>query len=100
MNLYFVAKHVGVTPKIGRVFVKPLAASVLCAASAVGAYALLTGTLSMSGRLPTLLSIVVAVGVYVILIFLLRAITPDDIRLLPKGNKILSILKRVRLVRE
>lgn len=100
MNLYFVAKHVGVMPKIGRVFVKPLAASVLCAASAVGAYALLTGPLSMSGRLPTLLSIVVAVGVYVILIFLLRAITPDDIRLLPKGNKILSILKRVRLVRE
>ena len=100
MNLYFVAKHVGVTPKITRVFLKPLAASVLCAASAVGSYALLTGPIGMGGRLPTLLAIVVAVFVYAVLIFLLRAITPDDIRLLPKGEKILSVLKRIRLVRE
>ena len=100
MNLYFVAKNVGVMPKIGRVFVKPLIASVLCSGAALGCYGLLTGPLSMSGRVPTLLSIAAAVVVYVPLIFLLRAVTADDILLLPKGGKILTILKRFRLVRE
>ena len=100
MNLYFVAKNVGVMPKIGRVFVKPLIASVLCSAAALGCYTFLTGPLSMSGRIPTLLSIFAAVIVYVPLIFLLRAVTADDILLLPKGGKILTILKRFRLVRE
>lgn len=100
MNLYFVAKNVGVMPKIGRVFVKPLVASVLCSAVALGGYMLLTGPLMMTGRMPTLISIFAAVIVYVPLIFLLRAVTADDILLLPKGKKILSILKRFRLVRE
>ena len=100
MNLYFVARNVGVMPKIGRVFVKPLIASILCSAAALGCYVLLTGPVAMSGRLPTLLSIFAAVVVYVPLIFLLRAVTADDILLLPKGAKILSVLKRFHLVRE
>ena len=100
MNLYFVARNVGVMPKIGRVFVKPLIASVLCSVAALGCYVLLTGPVAMSGRLPTLLSIFAAVVVYVPLIFLLRAVTADDILLLPKGAKILSVLKRFHLVRE
>lgn len=100
MNLFFVARDVGLMPKIGRVFIKPLIASILCSGAALGGYALLTGPLSMSGRLPTLLAIAAAVIVYVPLIFLLRAVTADDILLLPKGAKILSILKRFRLVRE
>ena len=87
-------------PKIGRVFVKPLIASVLCSVAALGCYVLLTGPVAMSGRLPTLLSIFAAVVVYVPLIFLLRAVTADDILLLPKGAKILSVLKRFHLVRE
>ena len=92
------ARRIG-AGKPNRIF-KPLIASVLCSAAALGCYTLLTGPLSMSGRIPTLLSIFAAVIVYVPLIFLLRAVTADDILLLPKGGKILTILKRFRLVRE
>ena len=100
MNLYFVAKHAQIRPNIRRVFVRPLVASVLCAASAIGSYALFTGPVGMSGRIPTLMAILVAVFVYVLLIFTIKAITADDIRLLPKGEKILRILQKIHLVRE
>ncbi len=100
MNLFFVAKKIGVMPNMGRVFGRPLAASLLCAASAVGAYALLTTGIGLGGRIPTLLSILFAVVVYALMIFLIRAVTADDIRLLPKGEKLLSVLRRIHLVRE
>jgi len=100
MNLFYVAKYAKVTPNARRVFLRPLAASITCAGAAMGSYALLTGVLHMSGRLPTLLSIFAAVIVYVLMIFAIRAITADDVRLLPKGEKILRVLKKVHLVKE
>lgn len=100
MNLYFVARHAKIMLNIRRVFIRPLIASVLCALSAMASYTLFTTVLSMSGRLPTLLAILVAVVVYALLIFGIRAITADDIRLLPKGERILGVLKRLHLVKE
>ncbi len=100
MNLYFVAKYTGVTLSTGRVFIRPLIASFTCVAASFGLYALLTDVLHMGGRMITLLAIGVAALVYVVMIFLIRAITSDDIRLLPKGEKLLSVLKKIRFVKE
>ena len=99
MNLYFVVKKTGVVPSAGRVFIRPLAAAVLCAGSAIGAYVLLVNVLGISGSISTLLSIAAAGVVYCIAIFVIRAITADDIRLLPKGEKILSVLTKIKLVK-
>lgn len=100
MNLYFVAKKADVMPSVGRVFLRPLIAAILCALTALGVHTLFADVLSMSGRLITLVSILAAVVVYGVLIFAIRAITADDIRLLPKGEKILSLLKKIKLVKE
>lgn len=100
MNLYYVAKKVGVVPHAVRVFVKPLISSILCAGSALGSYGIFTEIAGMHGRIPTLLSIGVAVIVYAILIFVTRAVTKDDILLLPKGKRILGVLQRIHLIRE
>lgn len=99
MNLYFVVKKTGVVPSAGRVFIRPLAAAVLCAGSALGVYTLLVNVLGISGSISTLLSIAAAGVVYCIAIFVIRAITADDIRLLPKGEKILSVLTKIKLVK-
>lgn len=99
MNLFYVAKNVGVMPKPGRLFVKPLAASVLCAASALASYWLL-GVVGIHGRVATLAAILCAMVVYFLLILLLRAITPDDVRLLPKGEKIYRLLAKLKLMKE
>ncbi len=100
MNIYFVAKRVGVMPNMGRVFGRPLVAGICCAAAAFGAQTVLTSVIGLSGRIPTLLSIAAAAVIYALMVFLIRAVTADDIRLIPKGEKILSVLKKIRLVRE
>ncbi len=46
----------------------------------------------------TLFSIMVAAIVYALLIFVLRAITADDVKLLPKGAKIEKVLRKVKLI--
>ena len=50
-------------------------------------------------RSATIVSIGAAVIVYFICIFAIRAITADDIRLLPKGAKIEKLLRKVKLIK-
>ena len=49
-------------------------------------------------RTATVSSIAVAALVYFLFIFVLRAITADDVRLLPKGAKIERLLRKVKLI--
>ncbi len=97
MNLYFVYKHVGVMPKLSGLFGKPLFASVLCAASAYFTYAGLSSV--TASRLVLFVAIFVAVVVYLVSIFLIRGISGDDVKLLPKGDKIFRILNKLKLVK-
>lgn len=96
-NFYFVAKYVGFIPDFKRVFVRPLIASIICAAAAFGSYNLLI--LALPSKLAVLLAIGVAGIVYLFTIFLIRAVTYDDIMLLPKGEKICSLFKKLRLLK-
>lgn len=98
LNFFFIVKHVGLKPKMGRMFLKPLFAGIICALSALAAYNLFECFIP-SIRLCTLLAIVVAAIIYFALIFAIRAISADDIRLLPKGEKIEKILRKVKLVK-
>ena len=50
-------------------------------------------------RTATLAGIAAAVFVYVILIFAIKAISTDDVRLLPKGAKIEKLLRKVKLLK-
>ncbi len=50
-------------------------------------------------RTSTLLSIMAAAVVYFIMILVIRAITVDDVRLLPKGQKIEKVLRKAKLLR-
>lgn len=49
-------------------------------------------------RSATIISIGVAAIVYFLFIFILKAITTDDVRLLPKGAKIEKLLRKVKLI--
>ncbi len=50
-------------------------------------------------RSATIVSIAAAALVYFIAIFAIRAITADDVRLLPKGAKIEKLLRKVKLIK-
>ena len=74
-----------------KIFGKPLLASALMGAAAWAVYGLGVGllgnTLALAG------AIGVAVVVYLVLVLALRAVSRDDVMLMPKGEKIAKILR-------
>ena len=97
MNLYFVYKHVGVMPKLSGLFGKPLLASIACAVTAFFSYELLEGYIG--GKIATFAAICLAALVYLILLFLLRGVSGEDVKLLPKGEKIYRLLNKLKLMK-
>jgi len=97
MNFYFMAKYVGVSPKITVVFVKPFIASAICSVAAVLSYRLFD--MVIGGRTATLAAVMVAVIVYAAVLLVIRGITREDLTLLPKGEKIARIMEKLHLVK-
>ena len=97
VNFYFVAKYVHFLPRFINVFIRPLISAVICAATALLSYKLLSH-LSAS-RVMVLLAIMIAAAVYMLCIFLTRTITADDVKLLPRGERIYNKLRRMRLMK-
>ncbi len=86
------------TPRLTTTFLRPLAASVICVGAAVGAWYALS--LLSSGRIITLLALVVAVIVYALVLFPMKAISREDLALVPKGAKICALLEKVHLLKK
>mgnify|MGYP000847787806 CR=1 FL=1 len=93
INLGLIARVVPAPPRYGKVFLKPLIASVVMGAGARGAYGLLAHAAGLGNSLSTLGAIAVGVVVYFVLVLALRAISSDDLALMPKGDKIARVLK-------
>ncbi len=91
LELFFIRRSVKDPPKYLRAFLKPLLASALMGAAAWASYGLMAPRLGNS--LSTLIAICVGVVVYAALILALRALSPDDLSLMPKGDKIAKFLK-------
>jgi stage V sporulation protein B len=92
VDLLLLHKVLPQAPRYSRVFIKPLIASAVMAGAAWSGHGLLLRILG-SNTLATIGAIGLAVVVYAILIFALRAISKDDLALMPKGEKIAKILR-------
>ncbi|MBQ4649813.1 MAG: polysaccharide biosynthesis protein [Firmicutes bacterium] len=93
LNIRDVKKYTGTRFDFGMTFGKPFAASAVMGIAVFAAYKILFMILK-SNTIATLLSICVGVAVYGILILMTKAITKDEIRRLPKGDKLVRILDR------
>lgn len=100
LNFYFVAKKIGYIPSIGKIFVKPFAAALVCAVAAYGAnYAIsAAGVFGNADRVVTILSVIVAAVVYLLALILLKALRKEDILLLPKGEKICRVMVKYKII--
>lgn len=78
-------------------FVKPLLAGVACAACAWGAQGLIARVLP--DKVATLAAVAVAVIVYIAVLLLVRAVTKEDILMLPKGEKLAGFLEKHHFLR-
>lgn len=96
VNFYFIHRYVGKVPSIKSIFLKPVAASVVSMLACV-VCCLLTD-LFLPAKLATLIGIMAAVVSYAVIVFLIKAITKEEILMIPKGQKIYSVLHRLHLM--
>ena len=97
-NLYCLIKYTGVKLNFKSVLLKPFLAGAVSGAFAFAAYNLAI-SLVKRNIIATPAAILVAAVVYVIALSVFKVLESDDILTLPKGDKILEICKKIRLVR-
>lgn len=99
VNLFFIMTKLPERPKLARVFVMPVINSVLMGLTAWlvhPAVLKLLGAGPEPGRMTTLIalgvSVLLAVVVYIVLTIITQAITIEDMKLIPKGEKLAKML--------
>lgn len=92
--LLFVTK---IRPNFWSIFVKPLIGGLACAGGAYGACRLLG--MVMPGKIATIAAIVVGVVIYLVVMVLIRGLNEDDLRMLPKGEKLAALYRRLPGIR-
>lgn len=95
--LFVLCRETGIVPDFVSIFVKPLIAGIICGAAAYFSEILFDFVFRQ--RIATILAVAAAVIVYVIALLMLKAIKREDILQMPKGNKIVKLLEKRRLIR-
>lgn len=96
LNIISIKKYAGVKFGVTGFVLKPVILGIVTFASAFYSYKVFGGILG--NTIGTFGSIAAAAICYVIVLLAIKALDKEDIKLLPKGNKILSILERYRLI--
>ena len=92
-NIYFTVKHVGKLPNIKKIFGLPILSATLSIGASALVYLLLINLLPI--KISTVISIALAVILYLIISLKLKSINYDDISMLPNNEKIFKILNKV-----
>ena len=95
MNYIFIRRTLGLKLNVGRILLKPALCSVAMSVVAVGAYALISsavGNTRIMLAISTLAAIGLAAAAYLICVIRFRAITLEDMKLIPGGAKIAKVL--------
>jgi len=100
LNIIFIIKKMEDKPNFLKITVRPAICAAIMGGAAIAVYSLcakLLPSILGEGRLAMAAAMILAIGVavviYAILIFALRAVTREDLSLIPKGEKIANILK-------
>lgn len=92
-NLLSLIKYTGVKPNIFKTIIKPFISAAFCAVSTI------ILNLSSLGNLGTIVEIVVAAIVYLVVLIILNTFEADDVLSLPKGDKILKLFIKLKIIR-
>ena len=100
LNCIFIYRSLDVKPNYFRAFLRPLISAAVMGASAWAVYGLGSRLLHAGPPrrdLPTLIALAFAIGVavlvYLVMVSVTRSLTREDLKLIPKGEKIARILR-------
>ncbi|NLZ81487.1 MAG: polysaccharide biosynthesis protein, partial [Clostridiales bacterium] len=96
LNARSITKHLSYKQEIIRTFLLPTLSSVIMG---IGVYAVYTvlHSFTKSNILSTMVSVSVGIIIYVVLLLLFKCVQEDDLYSVPKGDKIVSIARKLHL---
>lgn len=96
MNFIFIIRYTEYKVQSSEMILKPL----LSAAIGIGISAVLYNTIcSFSEKLSVLIALCASVLLYFLIIFLVKGVKAEDVRMLPKGKKIENLLKKIKAIK-
>ena len=96
LNFYFVVKYTGVKPNIANTFMRPFVSAITAVGLAAAMYYAVA--YFWQSRIVTLLAILAAALIYVVVVLRFRALSREDIMLIPKGERICGLLEKMKLL--
>ena len=98
LNYRALRKYADVSLDMKSIFISPLIAALIMGAAAIACYKLVFMVVS-SNLIATFISIIVAAAVYFVTVFKIKAVTKDEIELIPKGDLIYRIAVKLRIAK-
>ena len=102
VSIYVLIKETDIIPDFRVAVLRPLAAAVICIIASWLCFRFIAGIVQegTTGLLAaTAAALVAACIVYAVFLLLFRAITRDDILMLPKGHKMVGLLEKYHLIK-
>lgn len=104
LNLFFLGRNTTADLNPVKLFGRPLVCALITCAATWGVHTLLDTLIAAQGRMVSLILLlasgITAVAVYVVTMLLFKGITADEVRLLPMGNRLASLLIRKGLLHD
>lgn len=97
LNAISIYKYIGYKQEIFKTFILPLIASVIMGAITFGVYKISYMVVNINA-VACMLAIFVAIVAYALSLLLIHGISEEEVLMLPKGEKIVSLLKRFSLM--
>lgn len=95
---YVLKKNINLDLTFSKFILKPILATIIMSICSYGTYLLLIGI--NIGKSSTIISIIIAVLVYVFMVIMLKIFTKEEILMIPYGNKIINILEKFKWYRK
>lgn len=95
---YLLHRSIPLQVRFGKFVVKPVIANIIMGIFSIGAYQLVM-FLTGSNAVATLLSIALSIACYAVTLAVMRVLDREEILQLPGGNRIYTLLQRVKLYR-
>lgn len=96
VGMYLLVKHSGVMPDFVSTVIKPLISAIACAAAAYFGYMISSKWLPLIPA--ALAAIVFAAVIYITILLILKTFTRNELKFLPKGEKVVTILEKYHLI--
>lgn len=98
LNMYFVSRYAPQGDGVFKIYVRPFAAACVMMIASFAIYSLLLSVIE-SRSVAFIAAMAAAVAVYGVFTFLFGAVSEEDILMMPFGERIISMIKRIGLFR-